>query len=115
MDPSRESGFLSEKLDAAWDRRVRSAEEWNRRLASGELKPGFLRKAKWYMKACRLRPHKTRTTYSERRSALEREWREVSGVKEPSVAWALNDTFGWHFWAGGLFRVRPSTSAYPHS
>lgn len=105
MDPSRESGFLSEKLDEAWDRRVRSAEEWNRRLASGEHQPGFLRRARWCIRACLLNSKLAGKSYSERRRALEKEWREVSGVMEPSIAWALNDTFGWHFWAGGLFKV----------
>ena len=44
-------------------------------------------------------------TFSERQGALEKEWREVAGIKEASLMWALNDTFGLHFWAGGLFKV----------
>jgi len=37
---------------------------------------------------------------------LEDHWRNVEALREPSLAWSLNDTFGWHFWAGGLFKVR---------
>lgn len=104
LDPSRESGFLSVKLDSAWARRNRVAEEWNQRLAKGEVKPGLYRRLKWRVKA--LSGKGGETSYSERRNSLEKEWREVSGRIEPSLAWSLNDIFGWHFWAGGLFKVR---------
>ncbi|OJA18436.1 hypothetical protein AZE42_14209, partial [Rhizopogon vesiculosus] len=29
MDPSRESGVLAAKLEAAWQRRVQKAADWN--------------------------------------------------------------------------------------
>ncbi|KAH8112628.1 ABC protein [Phellopilus nigrolimitatus] len=102
MDPSRESGTLSDKLDNAWARRTCVAEDWNRRLASGEIHPNIFKRVKWAVQASLPGP----TAFGERRAALEKEWREISGVKEPSIAWALNDTFGWHFWAGGLFKAR---------
>ena len=104
MDPSRESGTLSTKLDEAWTRRCHVAEEWNRRLENGEVKPSFYRRLKWTVQAS-VRKRGNKTTFSERRDSFEKEWRNVSGRKQPSLAWSLNDTFGWHFWAGGLFKA----------
>lgn len=76
MDPSREAGTLSSKLDAAWDRRQREAEDWNRRLAAGEISPSVYRRMKWFFKALKADSHgKDALNFSERRSAMEREWR----------------------------------------
>ncbi|KAI5119967.1 hypothetical protein M0805_004347 [Coniferiporia weirii] len=114
MDPSREAGFLSGKLDAAWARRKQAAEDWNIRLVRGDIHPSVLRRAKWTIQACIPESRGAGSTatmsFAERRVALERQWREVTGIVEPSIAWALNDTFGWHFWAGGLFKVMGDTS-----
>ena len=115
MDPSREAGTLSSKLDAAWDRRQREAADWNRRLAAGEISPSMYRRMKWFFKALKRDSHgKGSQNFSERRSAMEREWRDVTGVKQPSLAWSLNDTFGWHFWAGGLFKVSKNFQSLIH-
>lgn len=103
MDTTREAATLSGKLDASWERRVREADEWNARLAAGDVRPGWFKRLKWSVKA--IRSGKSGVTYSERRAALETHWREKDGRKEPSLTWALNDVFGWHFWAGGLFKV----------
>ncbi|KAI9000636.1 P-loop containing nucleoside triphosphate hydrolase protein [Trametes punicea] len=105
MDESRESGVLGAKLDEAWARRVQSADEWNARLAKGEIKPSLIKRAKWSMQALR-----GQGTYRERRAALESQWREVDGRKQPSLVWALNDVFGRDFWFGGGFKVIGDTS-----
>ena len=108
MDPSRESGNLSAKLDESWARRRVAAEDWNRRLANGEILPGLLKRILWELQACMpmAEYRKLGGSVKERRAALEKRWREVDGVKHPSIAWALNDVFGLHFWAGGIFKVR---------
>lgn len=107
MDKSRETATLSAKLDASWLKRVAAAEDWNRRLKSGEVKPNLVKRIKWNAEA--LWPGEKGKqglkTFHERRQAFEDHWRNVEGVREPSLAWSLNDTFGWHFWAGGLFKV----------
>ncbi|KAI0360038.1 ABC protein [Trametes cingulata] len=100
MDESREAGLLGAKLDAAWARRVQEAKEWNARLANGEIKPSVFKRAKWSVQALR-----GQGTYRERREALENQWREVDGVKQASLVWALNDVFGRDFWFGGGFKV----------
>ncbi|KAL5526288.1 hypothetical protein ACEPAF_8011 [Sanghuangporus sanghuang] len=110
MDPSRESGSLSAKLDETWSRRVHAAEEWNRRLASGEVQANIFKRASWNIRALFPSSKAKGTTYLERRAAFEKHWCESSGVAEPSLAWALNDVFGLHFWLGGLFKVLGDTS-----
>lgn len=100
MDETRESGHLSAILDEAWARRLKEANAWNDRLANGEIKPGFLKRLKWAISSTR-----AGTKYADRRASLETQWREVDGRKEPSLAWALNDTLGSLFWIGGLFKV----------
>lgn len=100
MDPSRESAHLSAILDVSWARRVEAAELWNARLDSGELKPTLLARVFWLLRAA-----KAGRGYTARRAELESEWRDKSGRKQPSLAWALNDTLGSMFWISGLFKV----------
>lgn len=105
MDPSREAGVLGDKLDAAWARRVAAAQDWNARLARGEIKPSVTLRAKWCFQAVRQGKGKGWSGYGERRRELEARWREKDGVREASLAWALNDTIGRSFWLGGVFKV----------
>ncbi|KZP02458.1 hypothetical protein FIBSPDRAFT_969970 [Athelia psychrophila] len=109
LDPSRETEHLAMTLNDAWARRVLAAGTWNTRLESGELTPGLLKRTRW---ACRatFSAKDTGATYSDRRAALERRWRAVGGRREASLAWALNDTLGFAFWIGGVFKVVSDTS-----
>ena len=105
MDESREAGNLGAQLDAAWTRRVAAANDWNTRLASGEIAPSVFQRAKWSMKALH-----GQGSYAERRAALETGWREDTGRKQPSLAWALNDVLGRNFWLGGAIKVVGDTA-----
>ncbi|KAJ6632266.1 P-loop containing nucleoside triphosphate hydrolase protein [Mycena sp. CBHHK59/15] len=101
MGPEQESEYLADKLDAAWDRRVAEAAEWNARLDRGEIKPGVFKRLGWSVKS--LAPG---TNFA----ALETRWLEVDGRKSASLAWALNDVLGHLFWKGGVFKVVCDTS-----
>ncbi|KAF8207123.1 hypothetical protein K438DRAFT_1962751 [Mycena galopus ATCC 62051] len=80
VGPEQEAGYLSEKLDAAWARRVDAAKDWNAGSMMAEsLHPCFC-------------------------------WREVDGRQEASLAWALNDVLGHLFWIGGASKVLGDTS-----
>lgn len=100
MDSTREAGFLSAKLDAAWDRRKAEALVFNLKLASGEIKPGLVKRLSWSLRALSAGKH-----HAERRRSYEARWRDLDGRKQPSLTWALNDTFGHYFWGGGAFKV----------
>ncbi|KAG2075302.1 ABC protein, partial [Suillus decipiens] len=105
MDPSRESAFLATELEAAWQRRVKAAADWNARLESGELKPSLLKRAGWAIRAILMNGQKQGATWSEQCAAFQNNWRESEGRKEASLAWALNDVFRGMFWIAGAFKV----------
>ncbi|KZP31699.1 ABC protein [Athelia psychrophila] len=109
LDPSRETEHLATTLNDAWARRVLAADAWNTRLESGDLAPGLLKRTRW---ACRAAfgTKDMGATYADRRAALEERWRAVDGRREASLAWALNDTLGFAFWIGGVFKVVSDTS-----
>ncbi|KAJ6571086.1 ABC protein [Mycena capillaripes] len=98
MGPEQEAGFLTDKLEESWARRVREAEEWNLRLERGEVRAGVWKRARWVLRG------------KERRMELQRKWMEKDGRKEASLAWALNDVLGHMFWKGGVFKVVQDTS-----
>lgn len=108
LDAHRETAHLADALDAAWERRVLAAQDWNARLESGEIKPGLMRKTGWACKAT-IGAKSMGKTYRERRQALEKSWRDVGGKREASLAWALNDTLGLAFWVGGVCKVISDT------
>ena len=43
--------------------------------------------------------------YACKFASLEERWREIDGRKNPSLAFALNDTVGSFFWTAGMFKV----------
>ncbi|PBL03741.1 ABC protein [Armillaria gallica] len=105
LHSSQESRFLSERLDAAWERRVGRAQEWNAMLDSGKMKPSIILRAFWTVRALRYP-----SNYWERILLLENRWRTVTARQNPSLAWALNDVFGSMFWIGGAFKVFGDTA-----
>ncbi|KAG2137199.1 ABC protein [Suillus cothurnatus] len=107
LDTSRESAILGPKLEAAWQRRVRAAADWNARLESGELRPSLFKRTGWALTAL---SRKQGTTWSERRAAFQKHWRECAGRKEASLTWALNDIFLSMFWIGGALKVFGDTA-----
>ncbi|KAF5371833.1 hypothetical protein D9615_009539 [Tricholomella constricta] len=105
MDATREAGPLSAKLDEAWARRQREAAAWNERLQNGEIKPGIIKRVQWSVRAL-----SGGRNYLETLSSYETRWRETEGRRHPSLAWALNDTFGYFFWSAGAFKVFGDTT-----
>ncbi|KAG2138357.1 ABC protein [Suillus clintonianus] len=105
MDTPRESAVLAAKLEAAWQRRVRAAADWNARLQNEELKPSLFKRTGWALRAISRKEHKQGATWSERRALFQNRWRESAGRKEASLTWALNDVFSRMFWIGGVFKV----------
>ncbi|KAG1750696.1 ABC protein [Suillus lakei] len=106
MDPSRESAVLAARLETAWQRRVNAAADWNGRLERGELRPSLLKRTGWAVRAISNKGQAQGATWTERREAFHKRWRESEGRKEASLTWALNDVFGNLFWTGSLFKAR---------
>lgn len=110
LDISREAGPMAERLEAAWTRRINAAAEWNAKLDRGEIRASALKRLIWDIRAIKADSSSRGQTYKERRAVLEEQWRKVRGRKKASLAWALNDVFGWSFWLGGIFKAIGDTS-----
>jgi hypothetical protein len=96
MDSTREVSGLVKVLDSSWAKRVEQAKEWNVQVKAGKLKPSWSNKSFWAVKALSGVPRTggwraKYTTYVDK-------WSN----RQASLAWALNDTFGWQFWIGGM-------------
>ncbi|KAG0701997.1 ABC protein [Suillus ampliporus] len=105
LDTSRESAVLAAKLEAAWQRRVKAAADWNACLESGEIRPSLLKRTSWALRAIPSNEQKQGATWSERRKAFQKHWRDSEGRKEANLAWALNDVFRHMFWIGSAFKA----------
>lgn len=95
LQDDRGAAYIANAITDAFERRVREAEEYNKKLADGEIGPGL--KGVWW-------------TVSGNREAKEREWREKKGKKKASLVWAMNDSVKWWFWSGGLLKVVGDTA-----
>ncbi|KIJ37571.1 hypothetical protein M422DRAFT_60949 [Sphaerobolus stellatus SS14] len=103
MDPSREIAGLSKKLDECWERHLLEVCDRNTKVKSGDFNPTLGLRIFWVIKALLKAPKANwRRSYN---SYLNR-W----SIKEPSLAWALNDMFGWQFWISGLMKIIGDTS-----
>lgn len=80
LPDNRSSAYIANRILASFDARHKKAEEYNSRLASGEVKPGW--RAIWWI----LRGNRT-----ER----EKRWREVDGKRKASLVFAMNDSVKW--------------------
>lgn len=100
MDESSSAATLSAKLDESWQKRKSMAEEWNEALRRGEIEPSLLQKSVWCLRSLR-----SGAGFKEAFTSFEKGWREKTGLKKPSLAFALNDTLGRFFWSGGAIKV----------
>ena len=90
LQESRSAALIAEKINKSFDARRKAADEYNARLASGEISPGW-RKIWWTLRG--------------NRAAREKQWREKDGRRQPSLTYAINDSVKWWFWSGGIMKV----------
>ena len=90
LQDNRSSGAIADKIVRSFEERQRKAAEYNSRLANGEISPGL--KGIWW-------------SIRGQRQQREKEWREKTGKKKPSLTLAANDSVFWFFWTAGIFRL----------
>jgi hypothetical protein len=90
LQDDRSSASIANKINESFDRRKREAEEFNARLAKGEVSPGI-----------------HRFWWSDER---KKRWREKDGKKKASLVLAMNDSVKWWFWTGGFVKVVGDTA-----
>jgi hypothetical protein len=95
LGDKRSSAYIAEKITASFDRRHKAANEYNARLANGDIKAGW--RVIWW-------------TVRGSRAEREKRWREVDGKRRASLVWAMNDSIKWHFWSGGVLKVIGDTA-----
>ncbi|KAF9268335.1 hypothetical protein L218DRAFT_954696 [Marasmius fiardii PR-910] len=95
LQDERSAAAIGNSILESWEQRQKAANDYNTRLANGEISPGW-RKVWW--------------TVRGGRELREKNWREVSGKKKPSLTMAMNDSVKWWFWSGGLFKIFGDTA-----
>lgn len=95
LQKDRGAAIVADKITASFTRRLKEADEYNQKLANGEIKPGL--KGLWW-------------SIRGNRAAKELEWRQKTGRKKASLVWALNDSVAWWFWSAGLLKVVGDTA-----
>ncbi|KAJ7499774.1 ABC transporter [Mycena latifolia] len=95
LGDERACAYIAEKITSSFDRRHKDASEYNRRLAEGEIPPGW--RVIWWA----LRGDKAKR---------EKRWREVDGKRRASLVWAMNDSVKWWFWSAGALKVIGDTA-----
>lgn len=91
LQDNRSAAIISEKIVSSFKKRAAAADEYNTRLANGEISPGW-RKLWW--------------TVRGNRAEREKKWRETSGKRKPSLVLAMNDSVAFWFWSAGVIEIR---------
>ena len=95
LQSERGAGHIANQITESFARRLKFANEYNEKLANGEIKPGL--KAFWW-------------TILGNRKAREMKWRNETGRKKPSLVLAMNDSVKWLFWSAGVFKIIADTT-----
>ena len=92
----RSAEVIAETILSSFDARRKRADEYNTRLAKGDIKP----------------PLSLRVMSGLRGDSEERlkRWREKDGKAQPSLTCAMNDAIKWWFWSGGVLKVIGDTA-----
>ena len=96
LQSKRGAAHIADKITESFSRRMKIANEYNEKLANGEIKPGLIKVLWWAILGSR--------------EAKEKKWREETGRKKPSIVLAMNDSIRWWFWSASLFKLVGDTS-----
>ena len=88
LPDNRSSAYIADQILASFDARRKKAEEYNSRLATGEVKAGW--RVIWW-------------TLKGNRTEREKRWREVDGKRKASLVYAMNDSIKW--WVSSVISV----------
>ena len=96
LQEHRSSEVIAKAILNSFEERRKKADEYNARLANGEIDPPLSLRLKSLLRG-------------NREERLKR-WREKDGTKQPSLTLAMNDSIKWWFWSGGLLKVIGDTA-----
>lgn len=114
LQADRSASYIADRILASFNARQTVADEYNSRLAKGEVKAGW--RIIWWTLRCN-------------RARREKRWREIDGKRKASLALAMNDSVKWfvsignslksntwaqytrmQFWSGGILKVIGDTA-----
>lgn len=90
LQDSRSAKVIGDRISTSYEARRKRAEEYNTRLANGDVNPG-LRRLWWLLRG--------------NRTSREKQWREKDGRQRASLVLAMNDSVFWWFWIGGFLKL----------
>lgn len=81
LQDDRGAASIGRQITASYERRKKEAQEYNARLANGQISPGW--RVVWW-------------TLQGKRTVREQTWRNKDGRKKASLTLALNDSVKWY-------------------
>ncbi|TRM64251.1 P-loop containing nucleoside triphosphate hydrolase protein [Schizophyllum amplum] len=96
LQDDRMSAYTASRILDSFDRRRAAADDYNKRLAAGDVQPPLHKRVWWSVRG--------------QRKVKEQHWRDVDGKRQASLALALNDAVFWWFWSGGILKVIGDTA-----
>ncbi|KAF8907014.1 P-loop containing nucleoside triphosphate hydrolase protein [Gymnopilus junonius] len=90
LQDERSASRIGKLIEESFERRRESAEDYNRKLEAGTVKPGW--RVVWW-------------TLLGNRAEREKHWRNGGGQRHPSLFLALNDSVKRWFWSAGLLKI----------
>ena len=96
LQEHRSSEVIANAILNSFEARRKKADEYNTRLANGEINPPL-----------RLR---LMSALRGNREERLRQWVLKDGRKQPSLIFAINDSIKWWFWSSGMLKVAADTA-----
>ncbi|KAJ6602805.1 ABC transporter [Mycena vulgaris] len=90
LQDERSAAVIGDKILESFARRRQLADAYNAQLSDGTIKAGW--RAVWW-------------TLKGDRARREKEWREKTGKRQPSLIFAMNDSVKWWFWTSGILKL----------
>lgn len=90
LQDDRSAAVIADRILTSFEARRARAQEYNARLANGEISAGW-RHIWWFIRGNRV--------------DREKAWREKHGKRSPSLLLALNDSVKWWFWSGAIMKI----------
>lgn len=95
LQDHRSSAVISDKILASFEARKVKADEFNKRLDNGDIKPPLMKRVYWGVRG--------------KREEREKAWRKKIR-KRPSLTLAMNDAVFFWFWSAGFLKVIGDTA-----
>ncbi|CAA7266731.1 unnamed protein product [Cyclocybe aegerita] len=95
LPDSSSASYIGDLIVQSFERRRKTAEEYNERLTSGQISPPKWKVLWW--------------SFLGNSEGREKHWRNVDRKKYPSLVLAMNDSVKYRFWSAGILKLFADT------